>query len=393
MATFDDVRDGARTTRLELGRPGSRGLTTPRRRAHLARLPLMALAALAMIAAVWGGLSRLGWVLPHVAAGPVAFHGPLMVSGFPGTLIGLERAVAAGRRWAYAAPLASGLGGLALIAGVPGPAGPLLITIGSAGLVLVFAGLLGRQCALFTVVMALGAVLWLVGQALWLAGWPLYHVVFWWASFLVLTIASERLELARLARVSSTSRAAFLGAISLVLAGLVTGTILAGTGVRVVGVGLVALALWLGRHDIARRTVRQSGLTRFIALALLVGYAWLGVAGALATVFGDVSAGPAYDAMLHAVFLGFVFSMIFGHAPIIFPAVVGIPVSYRPTFYAHLVLLHATLAIRVAGDLWPWLPGRQWGGLLNALAIAAFLANTAYGVLRPIRPTRTESPS
>jgi len=44
-----------------------------------------------------------------------------MVSGFLGTLISLERAVALKARWPYAAPLLSGLGDAALIVGGPGP--------------------------------------------------------------------------------------------------------------------------------------------------------------------------------------------------------------------------------------------------------------------------------
>jgi hypothetical protein len=92
--------------------------------------------------------------------------------------------------------------------------------------------------------------------------------------------------------------------------------------------------------------------------------------------------------MLHAIFLGLVFSMIFGHGPIIFPAVLGVRVAYRPAFYAHLVLLHASLLLRVAGDLGPWQVARAWGGLLNGVAIVTFLANMAYGALAP----RDESP-
>jgi branched-subunit amino acid permease len=97
----------------------------------------------------------------------------------------------------------------------------------------------------------------------------------------------------------------------------------------------------------------------------------------------DVAAGRPYDALLHALFVGFIFSMIFGHAPIIVPAVMGIHIAYRPAFYAHLGLLHVSLTLRVFGDLALWLPGRQWGGLLNALAILLFLANTGYGALHP----------
>ncbi len=342
----------------------------------------MALGGVALVGALGGGLVRLGWTLP-VPAPLVALHGPVMVAGFLGTVIGLERAVALGRLWAYAAPLASGLGGFALMVGAPG--GAWLMMLGSAVMVLVFAEILRRQAALFTVIMALGAVCWAIGQGLWLAGEPLHGVVFWWAGFLVLTIAGERLELTRLLPLGTPSRVAFVVAVIVLLAGLTSMPFMLETGVRTVGVAMTALALWLGLFDIARRTVRTSGLPRFIAVALLSGYAWLGVAGLLAVRWGGVAAGPPYDAMLHAVFVGFVFSMIFGHAPIIVPAVLGPGVTYRPRFYVHLGVLHASLVLRIAGDLAPWPPGRQWGGLLNALAIVLFIANTASAMRRPER--------
>jgi hypothetical protein len=74
--------------------------------------------------------------------------------------------------------------------------------------------------------------------------------------------------------------------------------------------------------------------------------------------------------------------MIFGHAPIIFPAVLGKPISFRITFYGHLALLHLSLSLRVIGDLAPWSQGRLWGGLLNAAVLLLFLANTGYAALR-----------
>lgn len=74
---------------------------------------------------------------------------------------------------------------------------------------------------------------------------------------------------------------------------------------------------------------------------------WLGIGGGLSLVFGAQVAGPRYDAVLHVVFVGFVISMIFGHAPIIFPAILGVPINFQPAFYIHLVLLHASLALRV----------------------------------------------
>ena len=74
------------------------------------RLVLLVLAAVGLVSGVSGGLSRLG--LPLSVPAAAAFHGALMVSGFLGTVISLERAVALGSRWAYAAPLAAGLGTL-----------------------------------------------------------------------------------------------------------------------------------------------------------------------------------------------------------------------------------------------------------------------------------------
>jgi hypothetical protein len=103
-----------------------------------------------------------------------------------------------------------------------------------------------------------------------------------------------------------------------------------------------------------------------------------GLWGLGATVF---VAGPLYDAMLHTVLLGFVFSMIFGHEPIIVPALLKVGLTYSPRFYLHLGLLHLSLILRVAGDLLLLPALRQWGGLLNALAIVLFIGNTVWATL------------
>jgi hypothetical protein len=342
------------------------------------RLPLMAVGLLALLGALDGGLVRLGWSLPSTSS-LVALHGPLMVGGFLGTVIGLERAVAIGRAWAYIAPLATALGAVALVAGVG--SGQWLMTAGSAVTAVVFGEIVRRQTTLFTVTMLAGALAWLTGQILWLAGTPLHRVVFWWMAFLVLMIAGERLELTRLRPLGIAPRAVFVLAAAALLAGLITIAIAPDPGIRVVGAALPALAMWLGIYDIARKSVRTVGLPRFIAAALLSGYVWLGVAGILTLWFGDVAAGPRYDAIVHAVFVGFVFSMICGHAPIIFPALLGVSVVYRPRFYVHLAALHASLVLRLVGDMAASPSLRQWGGLLNGLAIVVFLVGTAHAVL------------
>ncbi len=53
----------------------------------------------------------------------------------------------------------------------------------------------------------------------------------------------------------------------------------------------------------------------------------------------------------------------------------------------NLALLHLSLALRLVGDLGAGLTVRQWGGLLNVIAILAFLFATARALL-----TRAEQP-
>jgi hypothetical protein len=340
------------------------------------RLPLLALGVLALLAGLWAGLIRIGWPLPPLQSTLPPAHGPLMVSGFLGTLIGLERAVAFGRPAAYAVPLMSGLGGLALLFGVPAPVAPGLMTLGGAGLAAIFASGFARHPAFFTGVMGTGALVWAAGNALWLAGAPVYGAVPWFGGFLLLTIVGERLELSRLARPAPLSRGTFLAVVAVYLAGLLLTLGALGMGERLEGLGMLGLALWLLRFDIARYTVRQPGLPRFIAVSLLSGYVWLGISGVLWILFGGSIAGPFYDAMLHSLFLGFVFAMIFAHAPIILPALVGGAVPYRADFYAPLALLNLSLIVRVCGDLGSHGDVRRWGGLLGVVAVLAFLANT-----------------
>jgi len=264
---------------------------------------------------------------------------------------------------------------------VPGnPAGGFLLLLGSLGLVAAYGELLRRHPSAFNAVMALGGASWLVGNALWLAGRPVFLATPWWVGFLVFTIAGERLELSRLLPRSPGKRVAFFAALAFALGGLGLSAVLSDAGLRLFGAGLLALALWLGWFDIARRTVRKPGLGRFVAVCLLLGYAWLALGGIFLLEMGAVPAGPAYDAWLHSVLLGFAFSMIFGHAPIIFPALLRVRMVFRPWFYAHLILLHLSLLVRVAGDLLGSPPWRLWGGLGNGAAIALFLALTARSV-------------
>lgn len=343
----------------------------------------MILALVILSAAAWAGLLRLGWSWPVLQPTLPVSHGPLMIAGFFGTLIALERAVAMDKAWAYISPLLSGIGGLLVAFGLGRQLGPVLMTLGSASLGLIFAAMLRKHRTGYMLVMALGAVALLVGNLLWLFGRPVFQLVLWWAGFLILTIAGERLELGRMVRQTRFGRFAFTLSVVIFLIGLVILIPIWDLGVRLTGVGMILLSLWLLRFDIARRTVRQSGLTRFIAVCLLSGYVWLLVSGWIALFYGAVPAGPVYDAMLHAIFLGFVFAMIFGHAPIIFPAVLGVKIEYKSHFYIPLILLHVSLVVRIGGELMGSGAARLWGGLFNVITVLVYL-----GMLAPIGSRR-----
>jgi hypothetical protein len=345
------------------------------------RFLFIALAGLSLLAALWSGLGRLGWDLPQPNVDFRSYHGPLMVIGFLGTLIGLERAAAVERWWVYGAPLLSVLSIASLLLGDQ-QRWPALLALG-ASLLLVgfFYDLHRRQPSEHFLVLSISATALSVGNMIWLAEAPIPQVVPWWTGFLVLMIAGERLELTRLRRPSVLVRAQFRVAIAIVLLGLLLSVFAFFPGARVTGAGLLALALWLLRYDLAWQNLSQPGLPSFMARCLIAGYFWLAAGAALwlwhATSF---AAGPIYDAMLHAIFVGFVFSMIFAHAPIILPSITGLPLPFHRFFYAHAVLLHASLALRIAGDLIPLLWAQKWGGLLNALSILLFLLNNIRAV-------------
>jgi len=359
------------------------GVATARAGIAWLRVPLLILGFLALFAGVGAGLARLGWTVPEVAVSAAALHGPLMICGFFGTVIALERAVAVGYAWAYIGPLLAGAGGIAALAGVPAIA-PWLFLTGGVVLLVATVDIFRRQAALFTFTLVAGAIAWTVGCALWATGTPSHAVVPWWLAFLILTIAGERLELSRFLKPSRVARGAFATILVIIAAGV------AGSerewGPRVFAVGLLALALWLGKQDLARRTVRGQGLTRFIAVCLLAGYAWLAVGALVVLGAGGLVPGtPSYDAAVHALALGFVSSMVFGHAPIIFPAVLGVRVPYHPAFYVPLALLHGSLVVRLAGDGAGRFDWTRAGGLLNAVALATFIVGTMAAVLRGTR--------
>jgi hypothetical protein len=337
------------------------------------RVALLLLAASCLVAGVAGGLARMGADVP--AGQAAALHGALMVGGFLGTVISLERAVALATPLAYGAPLAAGAALLLALAGFVQP-GALLLVAASIFLLGASLAIVRKQRAPHTALLAVAAGAWLVGNIVFASGlWR--EAQPWWFAFLVLTIAAERLEMTRLMRRRPLAQPLFMGIVASMLAGTAATMVHAVAGAIAFGASLVLLAAWLATFDIARRTVRTEGFSRYAAVGLLAGYAWLAVAG---IAWALEPFRPALrDAALHALGIGFVFSMIFAHAPLIVPVVARLRMRYLPFFFVPLALLHASLLLRLAGGLAG--PGIQlWGGVLNAAAIVLFVATLVHSV-------------
>ncbi|MDQ5944605.1 MAG: hypothetical protein QG619_22, partial [Pseudomonadota bacterium] len=346
------------------------------------RVPLLVLGMISLLTGVLAGLLRAGSSLPPSLPLPrpelMAVHGPLMVAAFFGTVIGLERAVALGRRWGYLSPLAAGIGGLLLILGAAPVPALLLMAGGAAVLTLATLRAAERQPSLHAHILALASALAVLASLAWLFGRPSLAVA-GWIGFLVLTIAGERLELSRFLPPSLRARQVFVGIVCLLLFAVLLAWFSV-AGMRVLGLALALLAIWLLRQDVARRTVRQQGLTRFIAVCLLSGYLWLFVGGVLLALQPPLAL--LADAALHAIFVGFVLAMVFGHAPIIFPAIVRVGLPYHVVFYLPLIVLHASLLLRVGGGLAGELEWRAWGAVGNALCLVLFIVTMASAAVR-----------
>lgn len=336
---------------------------------------------------IYGGLLRLG-LAPGFGPDLAQAHGAIMVCGVFGTLISLERAVAMGRFWPYLAPAMFALGGAALLAGVPAIIAGLLFVCGASVLTIGSVVIFCRQPALFTFALACGAASLVAGNVLWLSGTEIPYLVGWWVAFLVCTIAAERLELSRVLRPPPIARSAFVVAIGLLLAGAALGLVTE-SGSRTMGVALLTTTAWLTRYDIAGTTIRNSGVTRFFATAMLAGYGWLGSAGLVLLIGDQLTFG--YDVALHAIFIGFVISMVLAHALVILPAVTGIRLRYHKTLYLPLALLHLSVALRIGGGVLELQSLRLLGGSVTALSLVAFAAILLLAG-RSLRPVAEISP-
>lgn len=352
----------------------TRRLARAPRRARRSLAPgLLAAIAVALLAGLAGGLLRAGVVPSTLSTSDwvgraAAWHGALMVGGFMGSLVGVERAVALRHPLAWAAPATSACAAAALLLGAPAIGGWLLVAA-AADFVAANIILVRRQPAQHTALLLVAAIAWLAGNLLAALGVAGSGVLACWFSFLLLTVAAERLEMTRLLKRRPAAQPLLVLVVIAMLAGAGWSCLDPLAGGVTYGIALASLAAWLAVFDIARRTARAEGLPRYMALCLLGGYAWLAIGG---LAWAGAALGlPARDAALHATGLGFLASMVLGHAPVILPAVARTKLAFGRVFYLPLVALHLSLFVRLG----PGLLDAGWRGVgaaCNALALASF---------------------
>ncbi|MCU0398813.1 MAG: hypothetical protein MUC73_12015 [Cyclobacteriaceae bacterium] len=301
-------------------------------------------AVLNLILGMLTGLGRLGISVPLPEI--YIHHGAIMVGGFLGSLIALEKVIPLKKKIFYIGPLLSGGSLLVFISGNFEVAVVLLI-LASLSFVLVYTTYLQRQFNMYLILAAMGACCWLVGNILLL--WKrFYPMAFpWWMAFLLFTIVSERLELSRFLPTTKSQKNWLLFFIMLFTLGVLVP--FHGVGTVITGLSLVLISVWLLRFDVIRITLKKKELVRFTAIALTTGYIALMLDGLFILALSD--SVNSYDIIVHTFFLGFVFSMIFAHGPIILPGVLGLTVRpYHPLFYLPLILLLSSLLMRIGAD-------------------------------------------
>lgn len=341
---------------------------------------LLPLALVSLGLGIWTGWLRMGWSLALPPA--VAQHGALMIGGFLGTLICTERAAVLKYPLGWLGPLAF-VSSMPLLVLNQTEAAFMAMVIGAVVYLCTMAILAFRFPSPPQGLMLVGAVFQLIANAALLLTYSYPMAFAAWLAFLLFTIVGERLDLTRFLPVGKAQHRLLYGLLGVFVLGL----FLYHREFRVVNtLSMAGIALWLMRYDIAYTNLKHRGHYRFMGWQLLLGYGWLLLTGIL-SYFGKVNP-LMYDAVLHSFFVGFVFSMIMAHAAIILPSVLGLRVRpYHASQYAGAALVHASLVVRLLGDVLQAPTLRQWGGLFNGLGIIVFLLATVLTAVRMLRKT------
>jgi len=345
---------------------------------------LLPLVLLGLVLGISGGWIRLGSTLIPIASAGTN-HGLLMVGSFLGTLISLERAMVMKKKTWLLIPF---LTGTSLV--------PFLLGYTDLGLILLMAGSLGlgiimhlqtlKHPEFHTALLYAGVASWFIGNLLAFQTGLIAAGSTWWIGFLLFTIVGERLELSQFLPFPAWSKLALKLILILFACGLIVPFHTWGN--ELMGLASFLIAIWLLVFDMAKVAARKSDQFRYIGIGLRVGYIWLGIQGLI--LLGMENHPLFYDLILHTFFLGFTFSMIWAHAPIIFPTIFGIrETPYHPILWVTWTLFQVSLVGRILFSLLEEYELRKAFGVANGYLILIHFGLMAGIVIWKIRKKKT----
>ena len=333
------------------------------------RFVFLAFAGAALLVGLYAGTALLG-VAPTSTAAHA--HGPLMVFGFVGGAIGLERVVAVKKTWAWAGPICHVVAVVSLLVGAPRFVPAIFFAWSFLILGAIYLEIHRRQPTLAVLVQAAGVIGGVAASLLWAMADSFAMAMPLCVLYVVSTIIGERMELARVTMAGTKAESLITVLVLALAAAGVIFVLVPAVGYRLMGLFLFAISVTTVRVDVAKNLVHGTGLPRYSAVCMLAGYFWLAFAGVIWLAFGQAT-GFAYDASVHTVFLGFVMSMIFAHAPIILTSVIRKKLPYRPVLYLPVALLHGGLVLRIAADALTRTTVFRVGGMTNVIAVLLFV--------------------
>ena len=361
------------------------------------RMVLLIGAGLAALLGLVAALIRSDLIHPSGRVPLADLHGGLMVYGFLGAAIGLERAVAyrsggsSKPSWGFFAPALGLLGSLlcllSLMVSSPAVApawvrvelfGGIPWTLSMLVLTAMYLAIWRRQPSAEVLIQVLGSLVGLVGAAAWVAGLDASVLAPTWLFFLVLTIVGERVELARAVFSDIRLESGILGLSLLTVLMLPVQAMAPSVGYPLLGLSLGLLLLVMASHDVAKGTFRHGGLPGFMGTCMLSAYAW-GLLAALIWMAAPLDSSTYWgDMALHALAVGFIMTMVIAHVCMIVPSVIRRPLPFHPLLWGAWALMQVGLLIRLLGAIRLYTPLWKAGNLLNVLGILSMMLTVVY---------------
>src|SRR5690606_25170528 len=284
-------------------------------------------------------------------------------------------------------PFLSGISAIFFMIG-QAQAGMIALLAGSLGLSAIMQVQVIRHTHFDSILLYLGAVSCFVGNFF---AWHFGMIAAgssWWIGFLLFTIVGERLELSQFLPVPSWSKKALGALLGLFFIGLTLP--FHGWGNEVMGLAVLLISVWLLGFDMAKVAAWKKAQFRYIGVGLRLGYLWLGTQGLILLL---MESHPLfYDLVLHTFFLGFTFSMIWAHAPIIFPTIFGIrETPYHPILWITWAGFQLTLLGRILSGILGEFELRKIFGVANGYLILIQFILMAVVLVWKIRQKRKNS--